>query len=221
MSQREAIDVTEGDIDSTEEDWRDDLLEEEVILDAYLKSEGIWSSRFNVCFVLFSVLISFCVYMWMFHSNEDYFDSNEKIISFIDSVSSLSGAMVAYFVTILGFFITGFSIFATVTDKEVFVVLGGHYRKDSKISSLKRMFFNFINFFIVHLVLMFLSMVFMVFSSLKPAVDIFGESYVKICSVYYCLVPLFISLSIVKIKSFLWNIYDSMRLGIVFYDDEP
>ena len=72
MSQREAIDVNDEGVDELE-GWKSDLLDEKVISDAYFKSEGIWSSTFNVCVVFISLVISLLIYVWMFHSKVDHF----------------------------------------------------------------------------------------------------------------------------------------------------
>lgn len=199
-------------------DWRDALLAEGSLWEVFRKSGGLLQTGFNAYVTLINVVgIGWLVYAALI---------NEKVPSeaFLITIRfwSSNGSMII--VTILAFLIAGFSVFATVTRPDLFHALAKvESDRSPDISELKEMFFNFMNVF-VHftsflgflIILSFLTVEDGVFHAhfIEPNLD----SYSVRCflSAVVWATAVWFTVAILKLKSFVWNIYTSLRLAIVF-----
>ena len=129
--------------------------------------------------------------------------------------------------SILGFLIAGFSIFASVTKPELFITLANISYNGTEINRLQFVFFNFLNVFSVYLVLLALSMIVQLVFSPSSPVSLLGQRIVDTnASIGFSLNAimlftfgvLFVE-AFVRLKSFVWNLYQSVLVSIATEDE--
>lgn len=152
-----------------------------------------------------------------------------KFYSIADTASlvhSIAGFGYSFSLSILGFLIAGFAIFATLTKPDLFIILAQiPYKKngqDTGISRLQFIFFNFLNVFTVILFLLSVSAFISVgFSDHSPLhfisgflSDYFLDWFIPINSFVYSFMAVVLVDALLKLKSFIWNLYQSVILTI-------
>ena len=140
--------------------------------------------------------------------------------------SSLS---VNFAIAILGFLIAGFSIFATLSDKELFRKLASYRRTDRSISQFKFIFFNFLYVFVIYLVVVITSAVLAVLSEENSPVDYLlhklGSADEPAIRVVFCtVICVYLALvlhALLILRGFIWNIYASLVIAIFWQPPAP
>lgn len=128
---------------------------------------------------------------------------------------------------ILGFLITGFSVFSSITRPEIFAALAKLPHTDGDISRLKFIFFNFLLVFIHYVAFLGLSIAVIIVASGLPS-PVAHIIRLKICGwdgAIYCLIVFATSVTIgwlaflvMLLKSFIWNIYQAVLVVITTGD---
>jgi hypothetical protein len=119
----------------------DDLLKEKNLLDIYSASRGKLSlNRFNNYSTLF---VGGLLVAYVSTTSEDSSTIAAKLQHLAELGFSFSAG-------ILGFLIAGFTIFATVSDKELFIQMAKHSHDKSGLNYLKFNFFTLMNVFILY-----------------------------------------------------------------------
>ncbi|WP_292477931.1 hypothetical protein [Mesorhizobium sp.] len=128
----------------------------------------------------------------------------------------------SYCTSILGFLITGFAIFASITKPEIFVLLAKLDHDKAKISRLHFIFFSFL-FVFIHYIAFLLTCLFIILAlgpsgpfadtlrrlaSWQPRlIQYGGGALVAIGSAWFVFL-------VMLLKSFIWNIYQAILLTI-------
>jgi hypothetical protein len=137
-------------------------------------------------------------------------------------MQTLAGLMLGFVGSILGFLIAGFSIFATMAKPELFRTLAQIRVEGRRISEFKFIFFNFIYIFIMYVSYIFILLGILVGFTEGPVLDfiiivaIRIPVYVRKFLIYEAAI-IFIScaaFSVLLLKSFIWNLYQSLLIVI-------
>jgi hypothetical protein len=199
------------------EKWDTDLLNEKSLSDVFRKSRSIVSSKSNDVIFKTSVFFALCYIVAIANYDVD----NSRIT---DAISRASSLIASLSVSILGFLIAGFSIFATITNKELLRKLAQTRYKKTNLSQFKYIFFNFINVFSVFLfALAFSQVIFIVtplgwapFIEQRQILNSFSvEVFNSIILSALCIVSLY---SFLRLKSFIWSLYQSILITTILDD---
>lgn len=127
---------------------------------------------------------------------------------------------------ILGFLIAGFAIFASVTRAELFIALANiPYKKngtETGINRLQFVFFNFMNVFTVYIGLLAVCMAVVIGLSEDSPIVQMGAPASAWCPklltiaifLSFGLLGLWIVSALLKLKSFIWNLYQTVLVTI-------
>jgi hypothetical protein len=202
----------------------DKLLKEKNLLDIYQSSRGRLSiNRFNIILTwfVFSLLV---VYVSTTPENPTLLA--EKVRKLVELGFSFSSG-------ILGFLIAGFTIFATVSDKELFVKMAQMVHRPSGLSYLKFNFFTLMYVFILYVGFSVFCLVVILFGStsglfsimLKGLTGEFYEMSKKISvSIGLVAVGTYLFYILMLLQSFIFNIYHIVMTGIeweIHKDENP
>jgi hypothetical protein len=133
----------------------------------------------------------------------------------------------AFSIAILGFLITGFSVFATVTRPGVFHVLAKFRQSNREISEFKFVFYNFLYVF-SHYIIHLTACMIIVFSFTKAspvwyAGYLIWQSHPEIidiaASISGVIVVSYSLFALLLLRSFLWNLYSGLLFAI--FVEEP
>ena len=156
-------------------DWKNRLTAQKSLSQIYWKARKVASSRWNarVAWFVFLVLV-------LGLGANFYF--GKPIVSYVGLVSGINEISEIGFsltTSILGFLIAGFAIFASITNRDVFVVLAKLDHTEGGISRLQFMFFNFLLVFIHFIVFLAIS----IFIKLihYPGGPLYGRSPIPVC----------------------------------------
>ena len=127
-----------------------------------------------------------------------------------------------YSITILGFLVAGFTIFATMTKVEIFIALTLTSHKAENVSHIKFIFYSFLRVFINHIMLLFacVSTTMLKDSSsiYLSALSIDSDVSIRIKKIGVILVFPIIGFlvinAILQLKTFVWNLYQSIIVAI-------
>lgn len=197
--------------------WDSELFSDENFSDLFSKSSKIASSRFNRNFAIatfnLASLILFAV-AWLQPSAM----SEASVAKASSQFTSISFSFIT---SILGFLVTGFSIFATIISPETLKMLClSRYRKNNKFSNIQFIMYNFmyVFFYYISSLLFFLLLIFFTsenspFIALKLFSFIDDDYFfVYVYGFILCLSFSLMSYLIMLLKSFIWNIYQSVLL---------
>ena len=202
--------------------WKEDLFTEKSLLDVYKQGFRVVGSEgcrkiVTISGVFFTLLAAANIFCGPFVSVHAIALANW---GWAETGVNLSAS-------ILGFLIAGFTIFATMAKPEFFKLLAHVYYQETKLSHLKFIFFNFIFIFIHYLVFLATALtITLLFKEGYPAWEIAKE----IRPEYPLLVDGMVHLTMIvmgtyfiaamlMLKSFLWNLYQSIILAIATQDE--
>jgi len=203
-------------------DWRERETQEKSLSQVYWKARKVASSRTNFFAAVFTAILFFAV-IYADHRLALGLLLPGGISTIAREIGVLGFALTT---AILGFLIAGFSIFASITRPEIFVALAQLDHKNSDLSRLKFIFFNFLFVFIHFLAFLAFSLCIQL---LLPAI----KNLILLPTVQAALSPTFIwwagavavsitvgwfAFLIMLLKSFIWNIYQAVLLVIVTAD---
>lgn len=199
------------------EGWDEKLLDQRNLREVFLISNKIIpKSAGNRIFVTSITLVALFSYLASWYVNIFNIQNSYKIVhNALDIGFVLS-------ISVLGFLVAGFSIFASITKPKLFILLAKLPYKKSDISNFQYVFFIFLNVFSVYIILLTISLFLKIgFSENSPLTMISYEIYNKLPNVcmlvnaivFTVLIGL-IAEAIVRLKSFTWNLYQAVILVI-------
>lgn len=181
-----------------------DLTSEKSLWDVYKLSRKILPSKFQVIFVLGSFLA--------LASNSFLLASDQNII--LADLRKWSEMGFSFSITILGFLIAGFTIFATLSKPKMMLAMMDHTNKETGLPTLKYNFFAFMKVFIAYISFLVLYALIVLFGQsggfianvveYLPNADCVKSIVINI--VYAIVGSSFIYL-LLLLKSFVFNIY--------------
>lgn len=203
-------------------DWQERATKEKSLGEVYWKARKVASTRRNVGVAIFVTLLfgALAILDW-------YFDLKILPSSVLSGMASqIADIGFALTTAILGFLIAGFSIFASITRPEIFAGLARLNHKDTGLSRLQFIFFNFLLVFIHYLAFLAVSIVLKLVLPLIPAVvDAVSAHIASTETILWWSAAVLISLLlgwltflIMLLKSFIWNIYQAVLVVIVTGD---
>lgn len=189
------------------DNWKQDLFSEKNLRQAYVVSKGLARSKFNWwAYRLTIVALTSIGIAWTVNGQDTV--SFEAVMSITETAFDLT-------VQILGFLIGGFAIFATISDSKLMVRLAKTMMESTGLSVFKTIFFNFISVFYIYVVTLSLAVIVKISSSLQLINMDFVPNHVEIRivtainSLVFLLLGVGVALSILRLKSFIWNIYQA------------
>lgn len=203
-------------------DWQTRATQEKSLREVYWKARRVGSTRGNLG-VAVLVSIVFCLLAvadWYLSLGVFSLAVLRALVSRVGEIGfSLTTA-------ILGFLIAGFSIFASITRPAIFAGLARLDHKDSGLSRLQFIFFNFLLVFIHYLAFLAMSIFLKLVLPMAPAVveklqKQAGLSDICVWWVSTGLAALllgWLAFLIMLLKSFIWNIYQAVLVVIVTGD---
>lgn len=203
--------------------WQRDIFLEGSLWDTYKKSPDWRSNRFNRVVLVGAILLSVSLTLADVLFGTPY---KGKVTEIITAIRSWLEIGVSFSLGTLGFLVAGFTIFATVSRPELFIHMAQTAYKESGLSQFKWVFFVFLNVFVNYIsylsfsiVLLFVVRFVMEIKGLRDLFSLAPASF-KIGAVYSVLIVYFVwtVLLILKLKSFVWNIYSTIRISIVYHD---
>lgn len=187
------------------------LTSEKSLWDIYLKARRIKFNSFNFwsTFVVF-VLISL-----------QYCALDISLDSKLQVVREFSGMAISLVVSVLGFILAGFTIFATISQPDMLVVMSKFRHEESQLSYLKNNFFIFMRVFIYYLAYAVFCLLIIAFAvkgglihkvvqfspiSWKITEWLVGATYVTLYGGMFFL--------LMQLKSFIFNVYHTVMTAI-------
>ena len=204
-------------------DWQKRATKEKNLGEVYWKARKVGSTRSNFGVAVFVVLL-FCALAVV----DRYVDLEVLTLAVMKMlVGQLADIGFALTTAILGFLIAGFSIFASITRPEIFVGLAKLDHKDTGLSRLQFIFFNFLLVFIHYLAFLAFSIALKLGLTLTPApIDAVSQDVASAAMItWWSAVGLvavllgWLTFLIMLLKSFIWNIYQAVLVIIVVGDD--
>jgi hypothetical protein len=206
-------------------DWKADITREKSLWQVYRVARRFKVPVFNtvVRIIILVALTGFCAI------NEFYFHrSLVTLKDLADTVRGWSEAGIGFGSQVLGFLVAGFTIFATLTKPALFIDLARTYRSEAQVSGLKFIFFNFIFVFVHYVAFLFACVVIKMFGSPSGMTTVVlrkvsgGTDELKVVVIYAAFIVMgfwFLNL-LILLKSFVWNVYQSVVLSIVYEGDQ-
>lgn len=203
-------------------DWRDKITEEKSLLDVYWKARKVASSKGNRLIAGLTFLLLLTLFLTDKHFGLGLF-SSEAMSKLIEQAGDIGFTLTT---AILGFLIAGFSIFSSITKPEIFAALAKLDHKDSGLSRLQFIFFNFLLVFIHYLAFLAVSIAIKLFLPFFVEVVSLVETRLAVPhSVVWWAVEVLIAIAlawlvflVMLLKSFIWNIYQAVLIVIVTGD---
>ena len=181
-----------------------ELTQEKSLWDIYLSSRRIKTTNFNKV-VLISTFVLSAIYVFFLQ------DDTGKILSDCRQLTQIG---FSYAISILGFLIAGFTIFATLTKPDLLLRMMDKIHKDTGLTYLKYNYFVFIRVFIFYLGISALYLFGILFCGeggfipnlikFIPESDAIRPNLIRIS--YVCLTTSLVFL-VLLLKVFIFNIY--------------
>lgn len=200
--------------------WHDDITKEKNLFRVYLEARKVGSSGLNV---IVALLVFFLVFLI---SVLDIFLCFEilTLVIILNSIGRVADIGFLLATAILGFLIAGFSIFASTTPRELFKILAQLRHKKTQFSKLKFIFFNFLLVFIHYLIFLGLCITIkLALPLVTKAISVFEISSGIRDSLIWWYFATFLHATVVAwliylimlLKSFVWNIYQTVLVKFV------
>lgn len=200
----------------TIEDWQEDLQKERSLWDAFVSAQCIKTSLFNFRARCIILVLACSLACWALFVATQI--PNTTLMSLIVWQSNNIFTMS---VSVLGFLITGFSVFVTLSDRNLLVELAKTPYEESGLSIFKYLFFSFLVVFFVYLTSAIFSFCVGAFAQVAWPYGStpLSERDVKGINIFAILTlsVVFCELAI-RLKAFIWSIYASFVSKLVAYD---
>lgn len=188
-------------------DWKGDLATEKSLWAVYKASKKLPKSNFNkFLYAISGLVIAGICLAWTARGQVG--QSYDAVMQVTEMAFDLSAQ-------ILGFLIGGFAIFATVTDDRLMIRLA-QTPMENGLSVFKYVFFNFLSVFYIFIATLSWSVAIRVLSSVQlfdPAElgsrDTMAPWLAGINSIAFAVMMGSMVFAIVRLKSFIWNIYQA------------
>jgi hypothetical protein len=187
------------------------LMDEKSLWAIYVKARRIPFSSFN----FWTTFIFFILVVFQYCMLEISLDEKLKI------VREFSSMALGVVVSVLGFILAGFTIFATISQPDMLVAMSKYRHEKSQLSFLKNNFFIFMRVFIYYLVYTIFCLLVIVFAvkgglvhklvqlspiSWKITEWLVGMAYVVLYAGMFFL--------LMQLKSFIYNVYHTVMTAI-------
>lgn len=203
--------------------WKDDVFKEKKFSSVLRASFGVVGSPWDAVAFGFTLVLGLVVVSWAEYCS-DYLAPAAVTYKMMQAWGTLALGLAS---SILGFLIAGFSIFATMTKKELFWELAEIETEPRNISDFKFIFFNFLFVFAHYLAYLIFSVVlafFFVKGSpiwllavwMNANLDISIDLVCGFLAVFFCCYSLYVLL---LLRSFIWSMYQSLLIAI--FTDAP
>lgn len=187
------------------------LMEEKSLWDIYVKARRIPMSSFTfwmTILVLTLVSLQYCML-------EISLDEKLRI------VREFSTLAIGLVVSVLGFILAGFTIFATISQPDMLVAMSKHRHEKSHMSYLKNNFFIFMRVFIYYLIYTIFCLLVIIFAvkgglvhklvqlspiSWRISEWLVGMAYVSLYTGFFFL--------LMQLKSFIYNVYHTVMTAV-------
>lgn len=187
------------------------LLAEKDLWSIYLAARKIPSSRFNIVTTwVFLLVLVIQVYFFP-----------QGIEAQVEIIRRYAEFGFNAALTTMGFLVAGFTIFATLSDPDLFIKMGQKLHPETKISWLKHNFFLFVRVFIYFMIFIVLCLVIMVFgsksglvSSLISLSDSAARLRVVIAAVAYVTLMTGFYFILMQLKSFIFNMHHAVMTSL-------
>lgn len=203
-------------------DWQDRATKEKSLGEVYWKARKVGSTRRNFGMAVFAT-VCFC----LLTAIDRYLELGVLNLSTLKLlVGQIADIGFALTTAILGFLIAGFSIFASITRPEIFAGLAKLDHKDTGLSRLQFIFFNFLLVFIHYLAFLAMSVALKLGLPLAPSLIEALSQYFATTEIIawwfgvglVALLVGWLTFLIMLLKSFIWNIYQAVLVVIVTGD---
>ena len=186
-------------------------MDEKSLWAIYAKARRIPVSSFN----FWATLIVFVLVSLQYCMLEISLDDKLKI------VRDFSVMSIGLVVSVLGFILAGFTIFATISQPDMLVAMSRHRHEKSQLSYLKNNFFIFMRVFIYYLCYTVFCLLVIIFAvkgglvhkvvqlspiSWKISEWLVGAAYVMLYTGFFFL--------LMQLKSFIYNVYHTVMTAI-------
>jgi hypothetical protein len=203
----------------------DSLFAEQSLFEIYLKAPSFFSNTFNGCVIVVTALS-----LTLFASLHLFCPSIREAfrVPFADTFALWSSTGAALAGTILGFLIAGFAILCTVLRPQTMIALQRIPNKRYGESELKLLFVLFVEVLVQYLSLLLISIVVMLIGGKTGPAALLGYYLAKVhwmlpfAMLHICFAAwgtLFV-LVILTLKSFVYNLYSTLLLGIADAADD-
>ncbi|WP_422040644.1 hypothetical protein [Roseibium sp.] len=201
------------------DDWKKQVFRQKSLWEVYTLSRAeLPKPIFNSAVFWISAFVLSVVFVWSIGIGHEVYSLSEALT--LTQTVANSGFVLA--VGILGFLIAGFSIFASVTKDELFITLAKIPYRKSSINRLQFVFFNFLNVFTVYVGLLAICLFSIIlFSEQSPLIRLitfaapdYQQFAVPILFLVVCSIMQWILSAILKLKSFIWNLYQTVLVTI-------
>lgn len=205
------------------EQWKDKLFEDKSLWDIYKKSQK-WIRRraSNQIIVIISILLLLIITIASLLDFPPGYNLKQSFL-FAHKIADVGFTLS---LGILGFLVAGFAVFASVTKAELFIILAQLPHKedgrDTDLSGLQFIFFNFMNVFSIYIVLLIFSLFvdigFSEGSPIRIVADHLASTYPKLAhfgnTLVSCVLLMGVIEAMLRLKSFVWNMYQSVLISI-------
>jgi hypothetical protein len=199
-------------------DWKKQIFEQKSLSDVYWSARCAKTSITNriILWGIGGVILLFLA-LNMYYAGK-YISS--KVAA--DLIQEWSEVGISLTTSVLGFLITGFAIFSTVTKPDLFIALAQIPHKSGGISRLQYIFFNFLCVFIDYILLLTISLFIKIGLTNGAPLYLLGKWILTISpkiglgilSILMLVLLLWFVIAILRLKSFIWNLYQSVLLTI-------
>ncbi|WP_102797120.1 hypothetical protein [Bowmanella denitrificans] len=184
----------------------EDLTEENNFWKLYALTRKIPDSKDNVLIFIVSYIIFFSY----------NYDGLKIEVDEFDRVKDALKLLLSTLLSIMGFILAGYAIFATLTDKELQHELADHIEPTTKLNYLKYSHCIFIRILVDLLLIAFLSLLFFAFLEMANGISFEIEVLISIIEpLVYALMVLILMLC----KSFIYNVYHSIMTSMRWYSE--
>ncbi|MCA2374801.1 hypothetical protein ATU3B_24550 [Agrobacterium genomosp. 3 str. CIP 111-78] len=198
--------------------WQVRLTKEKTLFDVYKQARLVASTRSNFIVAMSSALLVFALTTINMH----FFPQFDHRVSLATGVRVVAETGFSFTSTLLGFLISGFAIFASITKPEVFVVLAQIPHKKGDMSRLHFIFFNFLFVFIHYLIFLGICIIIKTVGYPRgPLSEILAVLYYEIpqhaslvTGIIFSGMVGYTAFLIVLLKSFIWNMYQAILITI-------
>jgi len=201
------------------DNWRDDATGDDSFAKVIRSSFGVVGNKTDL--IVVAALFVIALVGIAFAQKEGLIAHPRDVAKMVGQWAVLSANVS---VAILGFLIAGFSIFATMTRPSLFRFMARYKANGRSISDFKFVFYNFLYIFVHYLSVLAISIItsFM-FVPQSPAwffadrlYDVIPNAVQLSVVIYAAFFIVYVIFSLLLLKSFLWNLYQTLIFAIFF-----
>ena len=199
--------------------WKEELFDEKNLWQVYVRARRLTGSKFNHWATRLGTLLILVTISYGMYFSEPRLITPTDIIAWVREWSSTG---ISFATSTLGFLIAGFSIFASVTNKKLFIALAHLDYKDTGVSRLKFIFFNFIVVFLHYLSFLGLCLFVKLFFGPSGPLSLIVQDAIGGCLrleetlvlISALIIGTWFIAIVLMLKSFIWNLYQAVLLAI-------